>query len=572
MKTPQGAAQVGWWRPTSFCCALLLAAGCNLDNPGIKPPEGKIAYPVALALSEDQNYLYVVNSNFDLRYNAGSVHSYSLDKLKDRIDEGSCFEKSTRGGERQDDAGTIQVPDNTMYPDASGEADAGLDAGAEDAGLDAGDEDAGLLDAGDSDAGDDDAGVDAGDDDLLDAGIDAGDGLDAGEDGGMDGGPTTGVITLPPSVDYGSQRGILCDGPNDYVNNQNCCIKESGDIFVGQVATDSYASALTLSPDQKTLYITVRSGNRLLYLDALADGKLGCGGEESDCTRGPDPKTARSLVDDEALPATPTSVVAGKLSDLGITGKDADATFVATTHEQGQLSLFIDRHDGRGPILEDVMLGAPLRTTSVSLSGPDPENPDAPQLLYVTSSVSAAIARFSVVTRGEGAGFRLLATTSDIALRDLTSPTDLRAVAVRPDAPKDLYVLIRGTLQSLAFLRIDETTPNWARTVDGLGLGAGPSKLQLGRVDGQDWLFASSYNAGSIFAVNPETRRTEAVITGLSGPFDMIVDEARKLMYVADFRASVVRVVDLSGLTNRALPPPRIVATLGELTFPERIR
>ncbi len=564
MKTPQGAAQVGWWRPTSFCCALLLAAGCNLDNPGIAPPVGKIAYPVALALSEDNEFLYVVNSNFDLRYNAGSVHSYNLDELEEEIgsegDPEGCFVLSTRGAS---DAGVPDanlVTDHTMYPDASdtNDADAGSDG---DAGL----ADAGLADAGLADAGD------AGDIGNADAGLaDAGDDLDAG----MDSGIALGPILLPPSRDYSSQRGILCDEPGAYDDSSDssrCCIKSRHeDIFVGQVLTDSYASAVALAPDGKTLYVTVRSGNRLLYLDAQADGKLTCGGDEGDCTRGPDPKNTQSKSDAERLPPTPNAMVAGRLGDLGIEGRDADANFVATVHEQGELSLFVDRGDGRGPILEDVLTGGARRATSVSVSGVDPQNPTASQLLYVTSSLSSAISRVGVVPRG--AGNRLLFATSDLVLRDLTSPTDLRAVLASPDDPNDLFVLIRGTLQSLAFLRIDTTASSEARTIDGLGLGAGPSKLVLGTVDSQKLLFASSFNAGSVFVVNPQTRRTVAVITGFSGPFDMVVDEGRKLMYVADFRASVVRVVSLSGLTDRSRPPPRIVATLGELTFPERIR
>jgi hypothetical protein len=53
-------------------------------------------------------------------------------------------------------------------------------------------------------------------------------------------------------------------------------------------------------------------------------------------------------------------------------------------------------------------------------------------------------------------------------------------------------------------------------------------------------------------------------VRGLAGPFEMVVDEARQLIYVADFGASVIRVVDAHGVGDRSQPPPRIVATLGE--------
>ena len=67
------------------CCVA-----CNLENNGDAPPRATIYFPNALALSphstdEVARYLYVVNSNFDLRYNAGTVQAYSLDAIDDAI-------------------------------------------------------------------------------------------------------------------------------------------------------------------------------------------------------------------------------------------------------------------------------------------------------------------------------------------------------------------------------------------------------------------------------------------------------------------------------------------------------
>jgi hypothetical protein len=52
---------------------VLLGSGC-LDNPGIDPPVATLHFPIAMELHED--ILHVANSNFDLRFNAGSVHAY----------------------------------------------------------------------------------------------------------------------------------------------------------------------------------------------------------------------------------------------------------------------------------------------------------------------------------------------------------------------------------------------------------------------------------------------------------------------------------------------------------------
>lgn len=76
-----------------FLRALFLSffcVACNLENLGDEPPRATIYFPNAIALSphgpeQPARYLYVVNSNFDLRYNAGTLQAYSLDKLEAAI-------------------------------------------------------------------------------------------------------------------------------------------------------------------------------------------------------------------------------------------------------------------------------------------------------------------------------------------------------------------------------------------------------------------------------------------------------------------------------------------------------
>ena len=47
------------------------------------------------------------------------------------------------------------------------------------------------------------------------------------------------------------------------------------------------------------------------------------------------------------------------------------------------------------------------------------------------------------------------------------------------------------------------------------------------------------------------------------GPFEMAFDAHRNLLHVTDFRASVLRIVDLAGLVDATKPPPRVVMTIG---------
>ena len=98
-------------------------------------------------------------------------------------------------------------------------------------------------------------------------------------------------------------------------------------------------------------------------------------------------------------------------------------------------------------------------------------------------------------------------------------------------------------------------------------MGGGSSKLEQATLGGRRVLFSSAYDTRSIFILDVNSRQIISVIRGLSGPFSMVIDEARELMFVADFGASVVRVVDLAGVGDRSKPPPRIIATLGKPYF-----
>jgi hypothetical protein len=80
-----------------FCCliallGLQLASACNLDNVGDPPPDADIYFPTGLFLSGESDgsaarFLYVLNSNFDLRYNRGSIQAFDLDMLDSRLTE-----------------------------------------------------------------------------------------------------------------------------------------------------------------------------------------------------------------------------------------------------------------------------------------------------------------------------------------------------------------------------------------------------------------------------------------------------------------------------------------------------
>src|SRR5688572_17229893 len=72
----------------ALSCALVLG-GCSLQV-GVHPPQGRLNCPIALALSHSidgapPRYLYVANSNFDLRYNQATLMAIDLDAVNGRL-------------------------------------------------------------------------------------------------------------------------------------------------------------------------------------------------------------------------------------------------------------------------------------------------------------------------------------------------------------------------------------------------------------------------------------------------------------------------------------------------------
>jgi hypothetical protein len=56
--------------------------GCYTATEGRSPDPNGFYYPVGLATSHDRKTLYVVNSDFDLRYNGGTLQAYDLKRLR----------------------------------------------------------------------------------------------------------------------------------------------------------------------------------------------------------------------------------------------------------------------------------------------------------------------------------------------------------------------------------------------------------------------------------------------------------------------------------------------------------
>jgi DNA-binding beta-propeller fold protein YncE len=81
--------------------ASTLAAGCSFGESGVSPPLDGLFFPTGMAVDPTGGWLFVVNSNSDLRYNAGTVAAVDVVKVAEdraRTDWGACPSAGYRPG------------------------------------------------------------------------------------------------------------------------------------------------------------------------------------------------------------------------------------------------------------------------------------------------------------------------------------------------------------------------------------------------------------------------------------------------------------------------------------------
>jgi len=440
-----------------FCAAVTLALGCNINNPGDEPPRGLLYFPNALVLSkhaadEPPRYLFVANSDFDLRYNAGNVQAYSLERLEPKVR--ACASK----------------------PD---------------------------------------------------------------------------------------------------------CEIEPADVFEDEVLVGAFSTALALSPDGAHLFVSTRTEGALDYIDVDAsqdkDAVLRCGTGQR-CGQHSAPPGTDLLKDNHesvTWPADPQGILSGPLADWVPEDASISGDYVLVTHFDGHISSFVFDPGRKPPLqLTSVLGGRPGPLTRLAY---DPTT----RLVHVASASSGAgglLDRVGIgVPRDEAGSYHPeLASVYEAGVLALsgTPPTsstfDLAFISAISGAgvalSENRALIVSQSPSALLIADVDETRnpPNLARVERSAVVGSGASRLAVGLFPDHPLAVVGSFNARELTFIDLATMQNRALIPNLSGPYAMAIDEARKFLYVADFRSSVLRVVDLTPLLEPVGDPePRVVATVG---------
>jgi len=266
----------------------------------------------------------------------------------------------------------------------------------------------------------------------------------------------------------------------------------------------------------------------------------------------------------------------------GLEEASAPGDFVLVAHRGGQVSVFYDRgmtEQSSVPVLIDVLDGLPLEPSGIEF---DPSRHLAYLSLYARSGSSGGPRLLSrvglnVETSGDSPEQALQASyaydAGSVVIDGVAPAVNTRAVRVNP--ARDGELLVTGEQPSM-LLFVDPNTENetelgvrsstLVRTDDFVSVGAGPYRMTLGKLGGREIVAVSCFDSKQLYLIDADSSDVVSVIQNLNGPFDLAIDASRKLLYLSDFRASTIQVIDLkyiaaAGASARTDAP--IVALIG---------
>lgn len=337
-------------------------------------------------------------------------------------------------------------------------------------------------------------------------------------------------------------------------------------LLADEVLVGPHMGNLAVSPRGDRIYVPSRSEENLTWIDFdPADGSLECDatGQPARCgaaRRG----TAREdgCARTVAFTGDPVGAVAGSVSMLTGDPADAEDDYVVVLHRGGTASLFLDELVGavREPVLVHSLTGISIDMVNLTL---EPET----GLAWANSATVNAGRRTRDVTvigvdyDAERPECSAAFSAGRIFLSGVDDGLDTRDLAFSPGG-RYVHVLSRRP-EAVATLDLEGAPLSAGETpiTELLPVGFGPSRMDLGVVGGRTILAVSCFDGRNVWIFDLDEHLLLGVVPGFSGPFELVIDAARGLLLVGDFRDSVLRVVDLRPIAAGA--PPELALTVG---------
>lgn len=322
-------------------------------------------------------------------------------------------------------------------------------------------------------------------------------------------------------------------------------------LLASEVRIGSNADGIAVSPDGHKLYIPVRADSDITTVAFDTSGRFDCGnatdgGECDDAHR----RTDRSLAAGRDLryPIEPLDIHAGSLTDFGMPVGSGE--YLAVAHRTGQASFFAIPTGASQPILTDVLTvtNATFVTTTFDPVAKRFWFPTGNSSVFVRASVSLS----SSSTDATMAEFQRAPSVA-LAHIDLGSSTpSIRQVFLDPRIGTMHEGRIYGVAlrpSELVVGRIDAGSNSLALDAV-LPLGTQPTRAKFLELGGRMLAFVSCYLSRDVYIYDVDNARLITIVRGMSGPFEIAIDETRERLFVDDYRVSVVRMFDLANLID----------------------
>ena len=384
------------------------------------------------------------------------------------------------------------------------------------------------------------------------------------------------ILTL--SLDRLDQQLALCPPAPRCAVTESCppppdCTIPTDSVYDSEVLIGSFSTALAMASTGSALFVSTLTDEGLSYMRIDGDDLVSCGDGHACSSRVA--SSSGQHADELAWPGNPVAIISGPLSDWvpAERGDVGPGEYVMVAHRTGEVSLLLFRPgDPDGElVLIDVIAGFPETLTKLKY---DPTT----RLAYMSIAAGSGtklLARVGVaIPEGADATQARLYSAGLLELTSIQTSNDTRDLAFVPAFPpagaalaEDRALVLSSEPSALLVVDLNPArNPIYTAHVDrAVEVGAGPQKVVTGVLDGRPFAIVACFYARQLSVIDLGTMLTRSVVPNLSGPYDLVLDEARKLLYVVDFRSSVIRVVGLKPVVEPDLfdQPVRVIATIG---------
>jgi len=503
-----------------------VSTGCA-RTPGESLPAGLMSFPIAIELSVDQDaegkpkYVYVTSSNFGLQYNSGNVQSYDLDKAieaiaSDCVGPGvlqSCLEPDFTGEITDESCACAPLEDDECVATGTGVTPECLDA--------------------------DFRG------DINEAQCLCNPVFDEG----------AGCVPIPADRCSVVPAGLRFRDPGQAALR---LIPVEG-LIRGEVGIGSFSDGMGVSTDGRRIYVPVRSDANLTFIDVDEDGRLRCGGEfgETHTCTAPYRSGSAELVNPAVninLPPDPVDVYVGDLA-ADFADDPSDPAFagdyILMAHREGMASMFFDQLRPGGPEPQK----RPRLAATIDELAPEQVTityePGAKRA-WIPSAEFPVIIRLGIGIDGDPTQSYLF-DAGPLVVSGLDTGRSNRDIRFDPRPGRNLAYIVSRSPEALLVARSDVAGGN-LNMIGQIPTCRDPSRVQIAEVpargDSVVLAFVSCFLARNVQVIDTDRFQGITLLTNISGAFEFVIDAPRRLMYVADFSTSVLRVADLQPIID----------------------